>query len=99
MGQCFTYNKQNGWICIDFKTIKIKPTKYTLRHDIAAWCYLRNWQFEGSVDGSNWELLKKHTNDTTINAAKQCHSWNIANCNKSYRMFRIYLTGKNSSGT
>ena len=52
----------------------------------------------GSNDGNNWIIIKEHRNDTTFNTPKQSHTWTIQNCNQSYRMFRIYMTDKNSHG-
>ena len=41
----------------------IKPTKYTLRHDNQPGAYLRYWNFEGSNNGNDWIIIKKHKND------------------------------------
>lgn len=59
---------------------------------------LRNWTLQGSNDGKNWSVLKRHVNDASLNAGYGSASWPITDCTKSYRHFRILQTGKNSNG-
>lgn len=61
--RCVTEPKKNSWVVVDFKTMKIIPTHYSVRHYITfdTEC-LRNWRFEASddsTDGVNgeWTLL------------------------------------------
>lgn len=42
---------------------------------------LRNWRFEGSVDGTNWVTLRNHQNDMTILTAFGVASFPIINAN------------------
>ena len=77
--------------------MKVKPTAYTLRHDDSGCFYLRHWNFEGSADGNNWDIIKQHRNDTSISQAKQSKTWTVDG-NKYYTMFRIHCTGYNSDG-
>eukprot|EP01083_Nonionella_stella_P147660 466309_1 len=100
-----TNNKENGRIVICFKNGSIQPTAYTWRHDAYHNShYPRNWDFEGSNDDVTWDILRRHVNDEQlqhgINATKAyaSHTWTITNCNKSYKMFRFKITGKNSNG-
>ena len=47
--RCYTDNKPNSWITIEFINLKIKPTIYSLR---AGHVYhLRNWNLLGIADG------------------------------------------------
>jgi len=67
--RCVTIQDQsNPWFSVDFVDKYVNPTAYMLRH-YASWdteC-LRNWVFEGSMDGERWVRLKHHDNDTTLN--------------------------------
>jgi hypothetical protein len=61
---------------------------------------LRTWDFQGSVDGQTWTLLRRHVNDDSLNDLFATHSWSISPQNtggKAFRMFRILQTGHNSS--
>eukprot|EP01083_Nonionella_stella_P111628 327587_1 len=68
---CHSDNIQNGWFSIDVgANMKIKPTHYTLRHSgYSSGYYLRIWNFEGSNNGNNWNILKRHENDASLNTA------------------------------
>src|SRR5689334_12327348 len=57
---------------------------------------LRNWTLQGSVDGKNWSLIKRHINDASLNAIFAVASFSI-DCNQAFRHFRILQTGHNSS--
>jgi hypothetical protein len=97
-----TQSAANQWFIIHFKTFKIRPTHYTLRH-YSSWDReaLRNWRLAGSVDGkqSNWDTLMEHKNDTALRAKGQAHTWTIpaANVKKHYTYFCVIQTGKNSN--
>eukprot|EP01083_Nonionella_stella_P303155 1048267_1 len=98
---CYSDNIQNSWFSVDFgANVKIKPTHYTLRHGTGNSHYLRMWNFEGSNNGNNWNggdwnILKRHENDTSLNTAFGTQTWTVQ-CNESYQMFRIYMVGKNT---
>jgi len=83
----------------DLKTVKLNPTSYTLQHSTGyKWEVLRHWQFEGSNDKSNWEILVKHTDDQSLKEEKgSMATWTIST-NQFYSCFRIVVTGKNSNG-
>jgi len=95
--RCVTTAMDYPWFIIDFLHRKIKPTHYMLRHyvsfDTEA---LRNWNFEGSNDGKDWELIKQHTHDHSLKTKGQCHTWYVGAPN-FYSMFRIIQTGLNSN--
>jgi hypothetical protein len=51
-----------GWLLL--------PSDYCLRHGHnTSDCRLRSWNFEGSIDGSSYTVLKTHRNDNSL--AKQ----------------------------
>jgi hypothetical protein len=42
----------------------VVPTFYTVRHGGTFKAdSLRTWDFQGSVDGTGWSLLRRHVND------------------------------------
>ncbi|OAF69058.1 hypothetical protein A3Q56_03204 [Intoshia linei] len=91
----------NSWVSIDLG-IFIKPTAYTLRHSVGT--SLRNWEFQGSVDGKTWYNLRKHTDDTSLRSSGySTYTWSIdipknSNYPKEYRYVRIFSTGPGSGG-
>src|SRR5689334_18182555 len=65
------------------------------RHNVRiAASMLRNWNFEGSKDSTNWTVLRAHVNDTAIHQNYWEHSWKLETVAQSYRYFRIISTGK-----
>ena len=95
------YDIPTPWVTIDFgDNILIKPTHYTLRHYTRDWCYIKNWTVLGSLDGINWEIIKKHStnwwNDSSpFTKPGQSITFSIAS-NKYYRIFKIQMTSKNN---
>jgi hypothetical protein len=70
-------NAPNQWLCYDFKTRKLRPAHYSIRAYFSDW-YLRSWIFEGSMDGSRWIELDRHTNDETTNSNHQIGTFSIS---------------------
>jgi hypothetical protein len=96
--RCVSQPNQDQWFVIDFLERRIVPSKYTLRHyssyDTEA---LRNWNLEGSTDGTNWVCLRAHRDDLSLQKKGQAITFEIQNCTESYSKFRIFMTGKNSN--
>eukprot|EP01124_Arcella_intermedia_P001915 TRINITY_DN11062_c0_g1_i4.p1 TRINITY_DN11062_c0_g1~~TRINITY_DN11062_c0_g1_i4.p1 ORF type:complete len:370 (+),score=103.93 TRINITY_DN11062_c0_g1_i4:3-1112(+) len=92
------YSSLPSWFEISFLKHKVTPTYYSYRGDENTNSYTpRNWNFEGSNDGNNWEILRSHTNDTSLQKVAHCvGSWPLQNISKSYQHFRINLTGPNA---
>eukprot|EP01083_Nonionella_stella_P268453 907534_1 len=85
---CCSWCNEHSWISIDFGSKKkIKPSRYTLRHHAIPDNYLRNWHFEASNDGTNWNVLREHENDTNLNSPNATHTWTI-DVDEYYQMFR-----------
>ena len=64
---------------------------------------LRNWRLEGSVDECKWTVLKNHKNDHGLEERKSYGTyctctWAIDGELNAFRYFRIFQTGKHSSG-
>eukprot|EP01127_Copromyxa_protea_P001298 TRINITY_DN11323_c0_g1_i1.p1 TRINITY_DN11323_c0_g1~~TRINITY_DN11323_c0_g1_i1.p1 ORF type:complete len:364 (+),score=42.41 TRINITY_DN11323_c0_g1_i1:141-1094(+) len=90
----------NGWFQIEFKTISITPTHYTLRTDTRNNYSPRNWVLEGSRDGHTWITLSSHVNDTSVGPTPSSHaSWPITCPSaQNIKLLRLTITGKNSRG-
>ena len=79
-------------------TRRLQVQHYCLRDGSAFADYiLRNCRFEGSNDGFSWSLLRQHDNDASMGSVAfgEGH-WEVSN-STTYRYFRIYQIGRNSS--
>eukprot|EP01096_Ripella_sp_DP13-Kostka_P014564 TRINITY_DN6624_c0_g1_i1.p1 TRINITY_DN6624_c0_g1~~TRINITY_DN6624_c0_g1_i1.p1 ORF type:complete len:228 (-),score=65.59 TRINITY_DN6624_c0_g1_i1:109-702(-) len=97
--ELWTSDVPSSWFCIDLgPNRKIVPTAYSLRHGGNYRAdSLRTWDFQGSVDGTTWILLRRHANDCSLNGPYAVHSWEIVGTDEAFRYFRILQTGHNSS--
>ncbi|EGC35433.1 hypothetical protein DICPUDRAFT_16127, partial [Dictyostelium purpureum] len=88
-----------SWVMIDVGPNRsVVPHYYTIRHGLSFKSdSLRTWDFQGSTNGEQWTVLKRHTNDLSLNFKYATHSWPITGCETAYRYFRILQTGKNSN--
>ena len=69
----------------------------TLRRSIACHsCADANCTLQGSSNGNDWALLRRHTNDCSLDGPFATNTWNI-DTDKPYRFFRILQTGHNSA--
>jgi hypothetical protein len=88
-------HEPNQWLCYDFKNRKIRPTHYSLHAHSTH--YLRSWIFEGSINGSNWTELDRHTDDQTTNWNHPIGTFSISNrCECQF--VRLRQTGANARG-
>ncbi len=85
-------------MAVDLKR-QLIPSNYCLRSGQHSGGKYRHWRLEGSNDGSSWTTLREHSNDTALadDAFSVAH-WPLPDVATAYRHFRIYQTGKNSSG-
>ncbi len=59
------------------------PTAYSLRHARGyGRSALRTWQFQVSKDGVNWETLREHSDDQSLNEPGSTATWKIEYDNK-----------------
>ena len=90
-------NEPNKTILFDFKNRKVQLTNYSIescRFDSTGYCNLRNWVVEVSNDKSQWEIVDRHENDSTLNNAKVKAVFNTnGNNNSFYRFVQIRQTG------
>lgn len=97
--RCVTHPVPNAFFSVDFRRYAIRPTHYALRHyssfDTEA---LRNWVLEGSNNGKKWTVLRAHKDDRALHKKGMTHLWTLPKIKKSYRIFRVRITGNNSNG-
>eukprot|EP01006_Ploeotia_vitrea_P049935 TRINITY_DN67395_c8_g1_i1.p1 TRINITY_DN67395_c8_g1~~TRINITY_DN67395_c8_g1_i1.p1 ORF type:complete len:1605 (+),score=973.64 TRINITY_DN67395_c8_g1_i1:233-5047(+) len=96
--RCVTVPKKGTWFEFDLKGLYVIPTAYTLRH-YSSWDTeaLTQWKFEGSIDGKKWKTLTQHKKDKSLTHKGATATWVVKGISKSYSMFRILQTGKNSN--
>ena len=97
-----TKDQNNSWWCIDLtEKYVLYLTHYTLRHGRDnGLSIIRNWRLQGSLDGRSWKTLKKHDNDRGLKDPYPYYTctWSVDGELGAFRYFRIFQTGKNSSG-
>eukprot|EP01062_Namystynia_karyoxenos_P047200 TRINITY_DN354_c0_g2_i1.p1 TRINITY_DN354_c0_g2~~TRINITY_DN354_c0_g2_i1.p1 ORF type:complete len:449 (+),score=121.19 TRINITY_DN354_c0_g2_i1:96-1442(+) len=96
----FTRHEPESWVAVDLLTVKVCPNGYSFAHrsDMPKY-FARNWLFQGSNDGHNWDTIYQHQRDETISERCLHGSWAVQS-QGYYRMFRVYMSGDgNSRGT
>lgn len=84
----------NGWLQYYFRGI----VKTVVRYDLSSANDVpgrdpKNWQFQGSHDGTNWSTLDTRTGET-FTARKQTKQYPISN-NTGYEFYRLNITANN----
>jgi hypothetical protein len=100
IGQWYPNSNEKSQVTIDFRpsNICICPTWYTMSYYEGGHGYLlRYWQLLGSNDGQNFEVIKDHVNDESFLEEKPTHTFQVQ-CSKSYSVFRLLITGKDTDG-
>jgi hypothetical protein len=89
-------NKSNQWICFDFKTMKIRPTHYSVRTHGGGpdFHHLKNWVIEGSADGTSWNEIDRHENNTDLNSSLAVKTFSVCKVD-TFRMIRLCQIGRN----
>ena len=97
---CNLVSSANTTITIKLHDYSVLPTKYTLRHTMSrdSEC-LRNWRFQGSINGTTFVDLSVHQNDTSLNVKGATKTWSLdpVKACDYYQYFRILQDGNNSS--
>jgi hypothetical protein len=93
-----TTNEANSWIGYDFKTMRIKPTHYSLRsrRDVNGY-YMRSWTVEGSIDGQSWIELDRRENTTGLIGLGANVTFSISKLFE-IQMIRVRQLDTNTSG-
>ncbi|AFZ12623.1 hypothetical protein Cri9333_1738 [Crinalium epipsammum PCC 9333] len=84
------------FINADLKTVKLKLNYYSIQ---LGWANQqpRNWKIEGSNNNVNWDVLRTHTNDATLNTKGDWASYSITT-DTYYRYFRLHQFGGTAGG-
>ena len=100
MREVKTADAPGSWIAIDLgEGRSLVPDHYCLRSDKHSNHKLRNWQLQGSLDGTTWHTLRRHENDASLaGVAMSTAAWPVDAGGQGYRHFRIFLTGQTSVG-
>jgi len=100
-GSGYTEPVPNSWVKVDLSPSRLclccTHYSYSTRGRMGTPRALRNWEFQGSVDGINWVIIRKHVEDPTIpdvhggfavfGVDSKCHF---------YTQFRVVQTGPNA---
>ena len=90
-----TQNKENSWICFEFKNHQVKLTHYKIKTNNGG-CNIRNWKLEGSNDKESWELLDEQMNCEYTHGDNKVHSFQInKQQNQKFKYIRLLSTGQN----
>jgi hypothetical protein len=97
--ELWTHDVPASWLSINLIHHCVLPSAYTLRHGGNYRAdSLRNWDFQGSVDGKTWVVLKRHSNDPTLSAPFAVKTFPLEKAALvPYQWFRIIQTGHNST--
>lgn len=91
-------NVLDSWVQFNLKEgRKFVLNAYTLQHGYSKPVDgMRNWVIEGSNNGTDWEMIRNHVNDTSIgNLPYDSHTWQV-NASRAFTSFRIRQTWKNA---
>jgi hypothetical protein len=97
-----TRDEPDQFISVIFDKIAITPLGYSFActHPTSGGFYPRNWCLEASLDGTNWSLLSRHVNDSTLSRYTPTGWWPIkAPPGTYFSEFRIRHEGYNALNT
>lgn len=77
---CWSRDVPSSWVSFDLGPKRaVIPTAYSLRHGMNFRSdSLRTWDLQGSINGENWILCRRHTNDQALNSGYATHTWKIS---------------------
>jgi hypothetical protein len=85
-------DKPRQWICLDFKTVRIESTHYTIRVS-----YLKSWAIKGSDDGALWTEIDRHENNNDLCSLMSVKTFMVSRSG-SFGKIRLLQTGPNDEG-
>lgn len=97
--ECWSQDVPSSWLQIDLgPTRSLRITQYSLRHGTnSKKDLIRNWVLKASIDGKEYDTLRRHKDDESLTTPFGSKTWSIQGCKKRYRYFKIIQTGHNSS--
>jgi hypothetical protein len=90
--------KYDSSVVFQFKTKKVKISKYLLRNVDTANSYYQGWKVEGSNNQKDWELIDQRSDQSCFNQAFQSCLFDCQS-NSFYSFIRITQTQKPKSGS
>ena len=95
-----TRSAMGSYYAIELQSHEASPTHYALMcYGPGGGHFPHYWNFEASVDGQTWTLLREHKGDRSIWAEGKIHTWPVAPTRAGfYRHFRVVLTGPEKRG-
>jgi hypothetical protein len=95
---CWTEDRPNSWICVDFKARRLAMTGYSLRtHWENGNGHIREWVVMASGDGSNWVKVDSRADDRLSEFGAQ-RVFMLSAQTAFYQYFKIEQTAKNTMG-
>lgn len=94
----FTENKENSWICFEFRKRKFIPKNYTMRS--YNWTknvsHPKSWVIEASNDKNEWLIIDQEEDCSFLNGKCLVYTFSIDNeQDLPFRFIRIRQTGPN----
>jgi hypothetical protein len=90
------------YVKIDLKDMVLTPSGYSVKTHNSSWgtghFFVRSWRFDGSNDGSTWEVLDSHTNSEELMGNDKEVSFGISTTTR-FRFLRFIMIGLDSSKT
>lgn len=99
-----TKNEMGSFVAVDLGLNRsLKASAYTIRNGSSSLNTMLSWQFEGSVNGTDWTVLDRrmHSNAEEVKYLSEkgvTSTWGLASSDRNYRVFRIVQIDKNASG-
>jgi hypothetical protein len=96
-----TADQPNSWIQYTFKTVRVRPTHYSIRSYFnggVGFSNPKNWIIEGSTDGIEWVEIDHRENSTELNARNVTASFKIAGELEGWTMLRMRMIGRDHAG-
>jgi hypothetical protein len=93
-------NAIDHYIKFEFPSCRICPSGYSLKAHNGSWSnglFIRSWRFEGSNDDSEWTTLDTQRDCESISGNDKAAFFAVSTA-QSFRFFRIFTSGPNSSG-
>ena len=97
--------EKGSWWCVDLgKNHRLVITHCALRHGKKdGESFLQEWQLQGSIDGVTWTNLNSVKDPSDPLQFREPHPyfvgrWTVEGEVGAFRYFRIFQTGRNSSG-
>ncbi len=101
IGQWYPDNSEESHLILDLRSfnVAIEVSDYTFSYYKGGNGYLlRNWQLLGSNDGVHYEVIFDHVDDASITEEDPTVTFSNSKNRKPYAMFKMQITGKDSSG-